>query len=931
MNVLKTKISKKFKFNSATYFKFFKLNSFESELFKFMMKANRVVLIFDSMDEILPRYSEKFKTFIELIFSINGDQRMKIFTRPYFDKMDKFKFLKLKMNEFHEGLRNTFIDKYLAFKHPRMSRDKCDNFNVAIDQILNQNNFTSLQLVRMTLDYFTRSTDNSIDSYNTFNSFMTEIWKLTDEKNAYIRENISELDDFHKYFQKLAMERLIVGRNDSKRKYTRMSQRELKNSIDAYFFDVKYSSEEILQRFGVIQFDHKSNAYKFKKTSFEDFYVAKFMMDKNLSDPSTHHLLLELLSILFAENRLSSVLEFLKSAAVYTKNLTEYNLLHQMLTQKMDASFDDQVNVAPIIEYLVNIISNHANMNRICIQKNIHLSAILFSDPMESLKRIYACKGTSWKVGNSWNLYVNENILMNKNHLNTHNFDDDDDTPNAASISTNVIDVLGYCGMNNKRKIKYFVTKQKFEVYFNFFTIGSFNEYQLAIMLDATIKSKPDYRKSLFLMAKCANKIVIESLLNFYEEKLLSFNHFRNPLFSSFIFVLILNENFDNIVKLRILVTKILNANQYADQKLNFEIKWFIILAENMKDASSNEQVKIAMDFLIEIIDEKLRFFQHCREKNDKEENFLFVLLDSVEPDILRTVLIKIVEFISYDLMRILLMERNSLQLTLIQMSLSRVISSEHSVFVVEAYEKVFGEKLNNLIEPLLIQQEFINEFFRNISLTSSDKTEKIPKTLSIIMKYLCDRDLKKKFLLCRNKYGDTLLLTLLKCQNEDLLNCLFSLFSDLLGWKILKLCVIKNIQNESFLSKLSYTETCHEIKDFIIDAFKMQVKFGKACSKPIYELCSNEKLSEKQFSDILSVALSSFEDNQIENQVFAFEDPFSSSSIFIAAAKCQKSGRVKSLMTLFENKLFSDSFMTCLLRCDVDIRQFSIIISPLE
>lgn len=926
-----------FQFSMETFcFQILKFCEFEKELFEYLMEKDKVIFIFDSLDEIAPKYLGKTKKLFKMIFKKHQRQRMVIFSRPHLvEQMEEFTLRILKMENIEDISKVKMIQNFLKQKDLKNYSEMQNK----IHSFLEKNDLHTPLLIKMVIVVSSLpSFDPKVFTiYDIYHKFLKMFRKTADEKNIYVEVENFEVSDINKHLQKHALEELVSHQDDSIYSF-QMKKPTLLEFINFHLDEKKLPDPETLQRIGVLHFN-SDKKLTFIHASFNDFYIAQFIEDHIKYFPYIENhtnAFLNILKMLLCGGRLKSVFRFLEHSEKVAENLKDLEVLHRLLT-KSKKNNESDVNIYPIIRYLMTVITNHPNLRKMCMENRLSLQQIQFSDPMKTLNDIYCFKKKSWKSLNAWEKYINEHILMNKRNiainlsyvkvkLKIKHDNIESHIKKEDSFSMNIIDALAQCGEKGEL-IEFLVSKETFEEYFRLLTYDRFTDENIIGLFNPFLRNKQDYRSSFFLMSQNSNRAVIETFIDFYEKKLLDIKIFSTPLFASYNAILILNSKIDCSKRIIQNLNNVANLNHVSLLDLvyppNFERKnWLEIIADYIESSHVSPDIDIekAIDFLFSILNGE-NLFKMLKQKNKRGFSNLYRLLSFQNFKIIESVLYNILKHIPEKSSEIL-EARNFSKLTATQMIATRLSTvKENNNKLLQTFYSIIDNEKFSQIQKSFIEPEFINVFIDQIFSTNALNIDEIVQvnilnTVELILNNLSSSN--KKAIFSQNNQGNTILTAISYLNNDDLMHKVIILLSKYLDTELLNLFTKNNSNNDSFLSMLNYDSNNSGIKESVLKILKMQTDLNMNCIKAIYEIFCNKMLSENQLYELLrDIQVEMVKKNNVKN-IFCFANPVDKSSILIAAAKCQKQGRVRSFLKVFENFLETELFEMNVLNTDL-------------
>lgn len=846
----------------------FKFTEFERQIFDYLVQKGKVILIFDSLDEIAPLFLEFVKKFIDEIFQSFKEQRIVIVTRPHLaEKVIEFKFVNLKLKKLSQNKKRELISKILQEKYEDESKlRKKQKF---VEDFLRQRDFHTPLLIEMVTTISSFENDD-LTLYDIYDKFIDEFKRGTDKKNLYVektRRSVNRIMD--EYFQNYAIQKI-----SDKFVYENVFK-------IFYFADIKEPDRNSLQRMGVIHFDIKSN-FRFIHESFEDFYIAEFIK-KNIKEiygePDHKNALLDIFSKLLSNDRLKNVIDFMSGSSKVAEHLREYDVLAQM--QRNEKFDKNSVNIMKVIHCLKEIIENNSNFAKECANKNIFSSTILFSDPLKILERL---DSICWSKYSNNYYFVNENIFIRNDGFEKM--------------------FLTFADCSTKHNAEYFVSSKKFEEYFKKLTYQrvELNDSQHFDLLQCKISFKDPHN----------TKIKIKTFLNFCEQFLFEVNDpnlIPSVKFTVIKRILLLAFNpIHNDYKRLLTILKKLSVKlgQTTGDMLKSYINSFCseeglgqVILQDCSNKITEIKLKGAFDFVIEAIDNKEIMNELLI---DKKCLLLFEALYSEHKFALKVILTSVGNnLVDKSFWQNFLLVKNSDELTIFQMILGDIDIIEDQVeCIVESYNLHFGEEqAGNEFSKQLSEKVFFDKFVDCISgIYDEQKLENLKFKIEKILEFLKS---KKAFLKRQDTRGWTILMVIQNRFDDNTLTWFTELYRSNLGSEVIDLFIKNDQEHESFIKNVSFKNYNSIVRKLLMKIIE-EYEILSECFPIMYQLFSSENMEEETLKDLIREILLKFTLNESNYEKLlnkGYDE--NSSTLLIAAAKNKLPRRVEIFFEIFE------------------------------
>lgn len=268
--------------NSKEITKFFcekilKIESFEAQVFAQLFKDNRVILLMDGLDEILPAY----KLFmIRLLTSIQkySENQLWISTRPHLEAEMKqiLNALVFKLKPLTKHDRKNFFMNFFAEHEAEQKIAEIEDFLLELNRG-SQSSGNPL-LMKMIAEILHGDEDFNLPEANLYliyNQFTRKLFENSMEKGPEARKSIASAlvsSNIDAFYEKIALE-IIYDPSDIK-SFTAFSE-----ILDLSFHQVAIPPFNDTIRVGLLYSDD-SESFQFIHRTFAEFYVAKFFYDK---------------------------------------------------------------------------------------------------------------------------------------------------------------------------------------------------------------------------------------------------------------------------------------------------------------------------------------------------------------------------------------------------------------------------------------------------------------------------------------------------------------------------------------------------------------------------------------------------------------------------------------------------------------------------
>lgn len=863
--------SKGFKDLENFFEKFLHYNKTESKILKMMLDKNKIIFLFDSLDEISPYYYQ----LIEDIFNAIKQKNARIIaaTRPHLkDKLcEKYNFENLQLRSLNEQNSIKFVKEILEKHEPILTKNDIKTHKNIIKNFLKVNNFHTPLLLKMIIEY---SLSYKLDKTTQLSKIYKNFIRKLDRK--FQNEELDEVEK-RKFYIKYAIKNLRLDLYREKDMID-LSAEDYEEFISRWT-EADPSILDKIQRNGILKIE--GDDIRFIHASFREYFLAEFLKEyTTLKLDHFRPFINEILAVVYYEGRFEELLKFLRDDKDFLGKIDSLPVLKQNIEGYLTIS--DCIDIFPILKFLKFAINGSKDLQDIFYERKSKTScSILFEDPLtlssflSKLNIDDILLRDLRKIDENSVYYVNDRYLINS----FSNTEDDD-------------------------KIHFYISCTEYEKMFEELIFNKFRNFNYFQKLGV---------ENIFsFLSKCSDYVISYPFLKLFS-KLVDFAKMdsKEPLYCDFAIGLIFKSNFDDIQCFVDYVNDLLKSVRARNISLKVKNGFFsepslhkIIEIMNESEFIRGNIFKSVLDIFydnFQLKNAKASIKKLCFKKNEFNENFLLACVESSHPFKYLTCLewLEVNQIFNNEDIKefLLLTNENRHDFALIQNIL-----------------------LNSKIE---VPESFLEKYFE-----SSDDKERLTELLfckNFITLLNCKLSTKLKLSELKNlKSNLKLILSILKKQKKIFLqkfkfydlNCLQIVANFLEDMKYIQIFFLN--KEEKFFTSVR-VQSIIKVKQLSKLILKIYGEDWQKLCKIIHFLLMNENISNKNLKCLLD-KIGAIESNQkfLKIMFYSENDIISNCKSFCflhAIVLCRGNGRLQYFHDLFRDRI-TNQYLKIHLNC---------------
>lgn len=352
-------------------FKILKLNDFEADIFDIFLRENRVILLFDSFDEI-PQSSADNALGLMSIINNQTKNILWVASRPrVHDKIKEFlNVFIISLTNFSSDQRKIFVTSLLKNGEEKSSTERVSieqnisNLETVFDRIGYSLGKINPMLISIIVEVFRDREmsvfDPKLNLFNIYEEFVVKALtkQMINEKLLLSFDLIRLLQEKCKIHEFYAMKSFLKTAKDN---FEEFGFRVSENCLEEYFDDqiikvINYSeTKEHVQQIGLLSFENSEDFYSLHQT-FRDFFIAKFLIDnfiefRTLSEKD-RDIFIQIITAIVLSDDSDLIVRFLKNHTLRYRKFNELIEIEKAFLLHYEDSNQEKIRNLSLIKYL---------------------------------------------------------------------------------------------------------------------------------------------------------------------------------------------------------------------------------------------------------------------------------------------------------------------------------------------------------------------------------------------------------------------------------------------------------------------------------------------------------------------------------------------------------------------------------------------------